>query len=299
MNSSETKRKRDRRDRRDGWYLGELDGMHVMMPYIMPTRSDNEAVLNEVFDITAVDKYLEKKNAAHPDFPYTWFHVISAVLAKTMLLRPKMNYFISAYRYYERKDIKLSFVVKRQFDEDSEESIAKFTLDKQGGSPLEQVHDYVRDFVTKVRVNGEKETVSNQMDFLKHLPRFLWRTLAWALRRLEYHDLYPQSLSEGDPTYSSVFISNLGSIRMSADYHHLFESGTISFFVVIGEKKLRPFFSEDGTYDMRNSIKLGMTIDERIADGFYFSRSIKLMRYFFQHPELLDEDVAAPVDFEE
>ena len=298
MSKSELKRKKDRRDRRDGWYLGELDGMHVMMPYIMPNRCDNEAVLNEIVDLTEVDRYLEKKNAANPDFKYTWFHVISAVLAKTVLLRPKMNYFISAYRFYERKDIQLAFVVKRRFDEKSEESLAKFTLDKDGGSPVEQVHDYVRDFVTKVRVKGDKETISNQMDFLKHVPRFLWCILAWVLRRLEYHDIYPKSLSAGDPTYSSIFISNLGSIRMSADYHHLFESGTISFFVVIGEKKMRPFFNEDGSYEMRNSVNLGMTIDERIADGFYFSRSIKLMRYLFKHPELLDLDVATPVDFE-
>ena len=93
-------------------------------------------------------------------------------------------------------------------------------------------------------------------------------------------------------------MTNLGSIKMNADYHHLFDWGTNSFFVVISEKKLRPFFNEDGTYEMRNTIKLGMTIDERIADGYYFAKTLKLLRHMFAHPELLDEPAATPIDID-
>jgi pyruvate/2-oxoglutarate dehydrogenase complex dihydrolipoamide acyltransferase (E2) component len=85
---------------------------------------------------------------------------------------------------------------------------------------------------------------------------------------------------------------------MNADYHHLFNCGTISFFVVIGEKKMRPFYKEDGSYELRNTVKLGLTVDERIADGYYFAKTLRLVRKFFEHPELLDLPANAPIEID-
>jgi hypothetical protein len=295
---STTERKKHRRDRKDGYYLAGLDSMHVMMPYMFGDRTNNEAVMGEVIDLTEVDKYLAVKNAGNPDFKYTWFHVITAAIAKTMLLRPKMNWFIAGGRYYERKKIEVAFNVKRKFADEAEEAMAKFVLDPDGGSVLEQVHTYVQKFVHKVRKEDQTVGVTNVLDAVKKFPRPLFRLMAWTLKKLEYYGHYPQALAKDDPCYSSCYITNLGSINLNADYHHLFNWGTISFFVVISEKKLRPFWHEDGSYDLRNTIKLGLTIDERIADGYYFAKSLRLMRHLFAHPELLDEPASTPVDFD-
>lgn len=292
-------RKKHRRDRYDGWYIQGLDSLHIMMPYFFGPRTKNEAVMSEIIDLTEVDKYLAGKNSGeNADFKYTWFHFIVAALSKAILLRPKMNYFISGHRFYERKKIQISFIVKRQFNEQSEETEAKFVLDPDGGSPVDQVHDYVQKFVHKVRVEDKTVGVDGALNIVKHLPRPLFRLLGSTLRWLEYHGWYPKSLAKDDPCYSSVFVTNLGSIKLNADYHHLFDWGTNSFFVVISEKKLRPFFKEDGSYDMRNTIKVGLTIDERIADGYYFAKTLRLVRHIFAHPELLDAPAAEPIDFE-
>ena len=293
-----TKRKKSFRDRKDAYYLGDLDAVHVLTPYMMPGRTNNEAVLNELVDITAINEYLAKKNTNNPEFKYTWFHVISAAIAKTIILRPKMNYFISGHRYYERKTVEVAFMVKRKFDDHSEEAIAKCIIDPNGGSPVEQFHDYVQKFVHKVRVEDKTDSTTDKMNVLKVLPRFVLKFIFWALGRMEYHGIYPEALKNDDPSYSSVYVSNLGSIKMNADYHHLYNWGTVSFFTVISEKKMRPFFNPDGTFEMRDSIKLGLTIDERIADGYYFAGSIKILRHLLQHPELLDLDANTPVNLE-
>ena len=285
-------------DRWDAYRLRGLDPTHVMMPYLFGSRIENEAVLGEVMDLTEVDKYLAKKNADHPDFKYTWFHFIAAAVSKAILLRPKMNYFIAGGHFYERKDIQVAFNVKRQFSDEGEEAMAKFVLDPEGESPMEQVHAYVQKFVTKVRSDKEGVGVDDILKFVSHLPRPLFRLLAWTLKKLEYYGIYPKSMAIDDPCYSSVYLTNLGSIKMNADYHHLFNWGTISFFITIGEKKMRPFFKEDGTYEMRNTIKLGLTIDERIADGYYFAKTLRLVRKMFQNPDLLDLPAATPIDFE-
>jgi len=287
---------KDRRNRNDGYYLRNLDSMHVIMPYVMPTRTSNEAVLEEEIDITAIDEYVKKRNAAeNPEFKYTWFHVICAALAKTMILRPKMNYFIMGRRMYEKKNLELAFTVKIKFEDNSEEALAKVIIDKEGTPVIDQVYTKVRDYVTKVRVHKSTEGITNQFNFYQVVPRPFMRLFVRCLKILDYYGHYPMSLSKDDPCYSSVYVTNLGSIKMNADYHHLFEWGTNSFFVVIGEKKVRPVFKEDGTYEMRKTIKLAFTIDERIADGYYFSKSVKILKYLLQNPELLELNAETPV----
>ena len=48
-----------------------------------------------------------------------------------------------------------------------------------------------------------------------------------------------------------------------------------------------PFFENNKTV-FKEGVKLGFTIDERIADGYYFSKSIKMLQLFLEQPELLD-----------
>ena len=289
-------KKRHRLDRKDAWYVQELDSMHALMPHMLPSRTANEAVMNETVDLTAIEKFLEKKNADNPEFKYTFFHVIMAAGAKICLMRPKMNRFYSGDRLYERKDIILSFVVKKMFVDESPEALAIIKCEKSGVSPLEDIHEKVRKIVYSVRKENKKDGTTDIMDMLVKMPRWLLKFVVAVLRKLEYHGHYPTSLMKEDPYYSTCFASNLGSIKMHAQYHHLADWGTNSFFMIIGEKKPTPVFQPDGTYEMHNCLELGMTIDERIADGLYFANSIKLFRHLLQNPELLELPIDTPVE---
>ena len=46
---------------------------------------------------------------------------------------------------------------------------------------------------------------------------------------------------------------------------------------------------------IRESIDIGFTIDERIADGFYYSRTVRLFKRLLEHPELLELPLAQEV----
>lgn len=292
-------RKRRRGDRKDAWLVRDLDAMHLFMPYMIPGRTANEAVLNEVIDLEAVNAYLEAKNADGPEFRYTFFHVICAALAKAIALRPKMNYFISGERLYERRELNFAFVVKRQFTDASAEALAMIAVDRDSDvSPVAQIHDKVQDFVFRTRAQNRSEGTTDKMNFLVKLPRWLLRFAVWCMYRMEAHGVLPASLINDDPYHCTVFISNLGSIRMNASYHHLANWGTNSLFVVVGEKHMHPFYAPDGTCTVREALDLGFTIDERIADGVYFSKTMRLVRHLLQHPELLDAPVLQPVDLD-
>lgn len=292
-------KQRRRGDRRDAKLARDLDSMHVFMPFLLPKRTDNEAVMNEVIDLTSVMEYIERKNAGNPDYKYTIFQVICAALAKTVYLRPKMNRFVSGHRTYDRNDLSFSFVVKKKFVDDAHESLAIMKMDQESEiSPMDQFHDKLRDIVYSVRVHDKQDSTTDIMDIFKKLPRWLTRMIVGSLNILDYYGKVPAALSKSDPYNSTIFITNLGSIKMSANYHHLVNWGTNSFFVVVGEKYRRPYFREDGSYELRDALELGMTVDERIADGLYFAGSIRLLRRLLNEPELLELPFSTPVEYE-
>ena len=147
-------------------------------------------------------------------------------------------------------------------------------------------------------MHDKQDSTTDIMDIFKKLPRWLTRMIVGCLNILDYYGKVPAALSKSDPYNSTIFITNLGSIKMSANYHHLVNWGTNSFFVVVGEKYRRPYFREDGSYELRDALELGMTVDERIADGLYFAGSIRLLRRLLNEPELLELPFSTPVEYE-
>ena len=135
------------------------------------------------------------------------------------------------------------------------------------------------------------------MDFFNKMPRFLGKFLVWILTRLDIHGWIPASIIETDPYYCSAVLSNVGSIKLRSGYHHLTNWGTCSLFCLIGEKKKSPFFADDGTISMRETVDLGITIDERLADGYYYAKSIRLLRKLLESPELLELPADKEVEY--
>ena len=48
---------------------------------------------------------------------------------------------------------------------------------------------------------------------------------------------------------------------------------------------------------MKPSIDLGLTIDERIADGYYYSKTVRLLRTLLENPQLLDKPLQEEVNY--
>ena len=288
------KQKRRLGDRKDGRLLRELDAMHFIVPLIYPNRCDNEAYISERIDITNLNAYLKKKNETETEFPYTMFHVVVAALIKTITLRPKMNRFICNKNIYQRNEVSASFVVKKKFADEADEGLA--FVHAKNEDTIDTIHDYIKSQVLFCR-SDKKDRSSDSMEILNKMPRFLAKFLVWIITKLDKHGWCPYFLIGTDPYYSSVIISNLGSIKLKSGYHHLTNWGTCSLFCIIGEKKLSPFFDKDGNVEMRETLDLGITIDERLADGYYYSKTIKLRKYLLENPELLERPVNEEVEY--
>ena len=289
------KQKRRFGDRRDGRLLRELDAMHFIVPLIYPNRCDNEAYISERIDITNLNAYLKKKNENETEFPYTMFHVVVAALVKTLTLRPKMNRFICNKNIYQRDKVSASFVVKKRFADEAQEGLA--IVRAKDEDTLDTIHEYIRSQVMFCRDDSKVDRSTDSMEILNKMPRFLAKFLVWIITKMDKHGWCPDFLIGTDPYYASVIISNLGSIKLKCGYHHLTNWGTCSVFCIIGEKKLSPFFDENGNVEMRETLDLGITIDERLADGYYYSKSIRLLKHLLENPELLERPVNEEVEY--
>ena len=283
-------------DRRDATLLRDTDALHFIMGIIYPNRADNEAYIAERVNLEPIKAYLAKKNVEGIPFKYTFFHVILTALVKTVTLRPKLNRFYANENYYQRNKITAGFVIKKEFSDGSEEAMA--LLEAKPDATIDTIHEEIRRQVQATRNEQKMNTTDNSMDILNKLPRFLSKTAIRFIRFLDRHGWCPDFLIGDDPNYSSVFLSNLGSIRLRSGYHHLTNWGTSSLFCIIGEKKWTPLYDQNGLVEMRETVDLGLTVDERIADGYYYSKSIRLFKYLLEHPELLEQPLNTEVEYD-
>ena len=283
-------------DRRDATLLRDTDALHFIMGIIYPNRADNEAYIAERVNLEPIKAYLAKKNVEGIPFKYTFFHVILTALVKTVTLRPKLNRFYANENYYQRNKVTAGFVIKKEFSDGSEEAMA--LLEAKPDATIDTIHEEIRQRVQATRNEQKMNTTDNSMDILNKLPRFLSKAAIRFIRWLDRHGWCPDVLIGDDPNYSSVFLSNLGSIKLRSGYHHLTNWGTCSLFCVIGEKKWTPLYDQNGLVEMRETVDLGLTVDERIADGYYYSKSIRLFKYLLEHPELLEQPLNTEVEYD-
>ena len=45
----------------------------------------------------------------------------------------------------------------------------------------------------------------------------------------------------------------------------------------------------NGKVEIRDIVEFGINLDERIADGVYFSKSVNLLDYILRNPETLED----------
>ncbi len=274
-------------DRRDGHWVKDAPGLNVVMACILPERTECEVYLHQEIDITELLRFLERKNG--PDAPYktTLFHCVVTMVARVLNERPYLNRFVQGGRIYQRDEITVSFVAKRRFTDHSEESLMVYKA--KGSDTLADVSRKIVGDVHEMRDRTQTAGIDQVVDTLGRLPRLLLMFIVRIVRWLDFWGKVPRALTDGDVNFTSVLLSNLGSIKCPSVYHHMNNYGTNSVMITVGAMHKAAKLMDDGTVQVRDFVDIGATLDERIGDGFYFARSLKLIQYICAHPELLDQ----------
>jgi len=289
-------RKRKCGDRRDGRWVKDIPGLNTIMMHLYPNRTDCEVYLHDKLDVTEVMQFLERKNASHPDYKTTIFHAMIIAIARMVKERHFMNRFVQGRRVYERNEISISFIAKRRFKDGSDEAVMFFVpKDEDNLDSLSwRISGQVREARKSEHSNGG---IDSTIDSFAKIPRLLLMVVIRIIRWLDFWGINPKALTDGDCNYSTVLLSNLGSIGGPAVYHHLNNYGTNSIMMTVGTVRKEEVVMPDGHKEIRDILDVGVTLDERIADGFYFVRSLKLLKHIFANPELLDKPMSESSGF--
>lgn len=295
-------RKNRRGDRYDAWRVRDLDPLQGFMNHVMGERTENEAVAHMDVQMDALTQYVKDKNDNNPNpiFKYTFFHAFLAALARTVEARPKLNYFVRNRVYWERKVISFAFIAKKQKIDGAEEGLVITNYKKDSDvSPMEQMHLSTCKMVAEIRKSKEsKDDTLKIIAGLLKLPGFIFKPIVALIRSLDRHGRLPKSFVKANPYGATCFVSNLGSIKLNASYHHLINFGTNSIFAIVGQKEKKPIFHEDGTFELKEFLPISLTLDERIADGVYYAKSLRILKALLLKPELLDKPACEKIDYE-
>ncbi|MEA5027222.1 MAG: 2-oxo acid dehydrogenase subunit E2 [Erysipelotrichaceae bacterium] len=282
------------RDHRDGKLIRDTDAFHTYFAYLAPNRAEAEVWIKEEVDVTDLLEYIQKKNTDDPSFKTTVFHAMLFAIAKTVYHRPILNRFIRNGKYFQRNDLSLSFVAKKKFSDNAEEALVCIKVNEDMN--IDAISKKVIGDVQQTRESGTNDA-DDILKILQKLPGFLLKLVMVGIRTLDRYGKLPSFYYDLDPNFSSVLVSNLGSIKVDAPYHHLNNFGSNSVMMTIGEIHKAARVNENNEVVIRDVVNIGITLDERIGDGYYFSRSVRLFKQIIADPKCLDEPLKTPVEY--
>ena len=275
-----------------------VSGLSQISIDLKPHRSVSDVFINQKMDVTDLVKYVDKKKKNGESV--TYFHAFLAAIACTVYNRPKLNYFVANRHIYEHDKVVISFIAKVSFDDHSEEMMVMVPIEENDNifTIGEKILHNVDSFRKKKSGDIDKKGANSAIDVLGKLPNAIRVPLISVLKWTDKKGFLPTSLTKDNLYYSTMIVSNLGSIGCGAIFHNINDFGNSSSLLTMGEIKDEEAIS-DGKKSVRKICEWGMNFDERIADGYYFAKSADLLEYLLSHPEELEKPASEKITLPE
>jgi len=171
----------------------------------------------------------------------------------------------------------------------ADETTIKLTFD--GTENIFEVKQKIDDAV----MENARESAVNGTDKLAKLltvvPNGMIKIAVGFLMWLDKHGMLSKNILEVSPFHTSLFLTNMKSIKMGYVYHHCYNFGTTSIFVSMGKENYQPIVldADENTFGVAKIMKVGMVIDERICDGLYNSNSLREFKKYMEDPYVLEQ----------
>ena len=285
-------------DRADGRKIRTLAPMAQITAYFQVERNTCSNLFEESFEITHIERYIrQKRREGYTDFGLT--HVLLAAYVRGVAKFPQLNRFISGQKVYSRgNDIQYCMVVKKEMTVESPDTSIKVHLTPYDTAT--EVYAKLNAAIESVKATQELDSSLDSLIMALNLvPSVVLKFLVWLLKLLDYFGLLPKFLTELSPFHGSLFFTSMGSLGIPPIYHHLYDFGNLPVFGAFGCKRRALEVQEDGTVVQRKYLDCKFTLDERIADGYYYAAFFKHYKRILAHPEILDippEEVLSDID---
>ncbi|MEE0839072.1 MAG: 2-oxo acid dehydrogenase subunit E2 [Acutalibacteraceae bacterium] len=267
--------------RPDGKIVKSDDAEYAVVPHIMVERND---ALNFIeIDIPAepLQKYLNEKRK--DGIVLSHLSLIIAAYARIVGEFPLLNRFIVNRKIYARNELAISMVVLKSGADNG--TMSKIKLDP--ADTVFEVNDKINYYVNTNRQAGDNNKTDKLVSTLLSIPGLLnigVRVFKW----MDKHGLLPYSIVDASPFHASMGITNLASIRTNHIYHHIYNFGTTSVFLAMGNSREVPKRKSNGEIEFEKCIPFGCVMDERICSGLYYAKAFRKFRKYLENPEVLE-----------
>lgn len=254
--------------------------MYAFVPYIMEKRYDAMNMVTVDIPLEPMQKYRAK--AREQGHAISYMALVLAAYGRVVAEYPLLNRFIVNKRIYDRNEFNVAMVVLKPGADDGTMSKMYF----EPGTDLFTVQSIIDDYVQNNRKSGENNSTDKLMRVLMSVPGLISvgvKVLKW----MDKHGLLPKSIIDASPFHTSLVISNLASIRTNHIYHHIYDFGTCSMIITMGNMREVPRRIKSEIVFER-CLPLGVVMDERICSGHYIAYAFQRMQEYLAKPELME-----------
>jgi hypothetical protein len=267
----------------DGELVTDLSDSRRIMPYVMRKRNESIVFHTMQLKIAETRAWLREYNRSHGKNQHaSLFYLFIYACAKMFNERPGVNRFVSGGRTYQRKDVWLSFMAKKRLVDDSPLVTVKlkFPANEKFDDCMKRISDAV-----EYGRSGGQSPIDNELRLLTRLPGPVLRAVLAAGRWLDRFNLLPAAFIEPDPLFTTLFLTNDGSVGVGNAHHHLYECGTCSSFAVVGNVKKTVVVDRTGHANVREVLEVYWSFDERVNDGMYCANSLMVAQRLMEDPK--------------
>lgn len=268
--------------RADGKKLENADPMYKVAAHIMAKRSDAMNMITLDIPIEPISRYLNEKRKEGKR--YSHLSVFIAAYLQTVAQFPALNRFVVNKTIYARNEIAIGMVVLKGGKIDSHGTISKLYL--QPDYTIDDVQATMEQFIDENRNVDSQNSTDKFIKFILSVPGLL-RFGIMLFKLLDKYGLLPKKIIDISPFHVSAVVTNLASIRTNHIYHHVYDFGTTSIALAMGNLREVPKRVK-GEIEFERCMPVGLVMDERIASGSYFALAFRRFRKLLENPELLE-----------
>jgi len=261
--------------------LKDVEPMYLVAAHIMNKRVDSMNMISLDIPLEPMLNYVHKKRDEGTKI--SRLAIFLAAYLRVVAEFPELNRFVVNSKIYSRNGLAVGMVVLKGSMTDGG------TMSKIYFQPTDTVFDVQRKLTEYIDSNRQAQPNNGTEKIIKVLLSIpgLVRVGVKLFKWMDRHNLLPKAIIDVSPFHASLLITDLASIRTGAIYHHVYEFGTTSVGVAIGNTKELPKM-KDGQVVLAKHMPLGIVMDERIASGSYFAMAFHKMQGYFKNPELLE-----------
>lgn len=254
--------------------------MYTLIPRFLTRRYDSMNMITLDIPEEPLRIYMNQKRREGK--PVSHLALIIAAYLRAAAEYPALNRFVGNKTIYQHRDFTVSMVVLRPGDDN--DTMSKIYLNMT--DTIFQVQDALSRYIDENRKDNNANNTDRTMDMLLSFSAVTTVAIA-ALRFMDRHGLMPRAIIKASPFHASLLISNLASIRTNHIYHHVYDFGTTSVGITMGNMREVPKKTKDGV-TFERCIPLGVVMDERICSGHYFAKAFSRIREYLSDPSLLE-----------